>query len=136
MKIKYGELINKHRVLIAVGNLVLPRTVSMAIARNIIKIEEELRFVASQRRDIALRHAKKDEKGQFILDEEQKNYTFESEESLCSFLDELNTLEECEVEVSIMKFKADDLQLCDASEKYDSITAVQEASICWMIDYE
>lgn len=136
MKMNYGDIANKHRVLLVVGTLILPRVVSTAIARNITKFEKELVFVSEQRKDIAMRFAKKDEKGQFVLDEEKKNYTFDSEENMQCFLEELNALENCEVDVDVMRFHIDELLLCDTVEKYDSITPLQEASISWMIDYE
>lgn len=136
MKMKYEKIMDRYKVLLAVGKLALPRPVSTAIARNMVNLEKEVSFILQQKRDIANRFAKKDEKEQFVLDETQQNYVFDSEEDKNNFLRELQELEACEVEVDIMKFNINDLQSCDTTDRYDILTPIQEASLNWMIDYE
>lgn len=134
MKMKYSELKERHAILMMVGKLTLPRKASVAISRNLVKFENELKIYNEQDKDIADQYAAKDEKGEFVLD---KNvFTFETEEAKQNFISERKELEETEIEINIMKFKASELDRCEQVERYDILTPVQEASLAWMIDYE
>lgn len=136
MKMTYAEIRNRHANLIVIGKLTLPRKVSVAIARNIIKFEKEMEVYEEQREDIAGRYAAKDGDGKFILDAEGKNYTFESQEKEAAFRQESKELNESEIDIDIMTFKASELDRCDEVERYNILPPVQEAAIGWMIDYD
>ena len=83
-----------------------------------------------QRADIADRYAKKDENGQFVTEQvgDNINYTFESDEKLEAYKDEINDLNETEVDVDIMMFKDTELDKCE-NERYSMLTAVQERCV-------
>ncbi len=130
----YSELTERHTVLLAVGKLTLPRKVSVAISRNIVKLENELKIYSEQDKDIAERYAAKDEKGEFVL--ENNAFTFESMEKKGLFISERKELGETGIEIDILTFKASELDRCEEVERYDILTPVQEASLAWMIDYE
>lgn len=136
MKMTYAEIQSRHKVLIAIGQLALPRKITHAISRNIVRLEKEIKIMNEQRADIADRYAKKDENGQFVTEQvgDNINYTFESDEKLEAYKDEINDLNETEVDVDIMMFKDTELDKCE-NERYSMLTAVQEASIEWMVDY-
>lgn len=133
MKMTYTELKNRHSNLILIGKMTLPRKVSVAIARNIVKFEKELDVYTKQRNDIADRYAKKDEAGNYITDND--NFTFDTEDDKTVFLQEMKELNETEIDVQVMVFKASDLDRCDEVERYAILSPVQEAAIEWMIDY-
>lgn len=133
MKMTYAELKNRHSNLIVIGKLTLPRKVSVAIARNIVKFEKELDVYTKQRNDIADRYAKKDEAGNYITDKD--NFTFDTEENKTVFLQEMKELNETELDVPVMVFKATELDRCDEVERYAILSPIQEAAIEWMIDY-
>lgn len=137
MKMKLKDITNRHNLLLKIGHLTLPRKVSTAIARNLVKLEKETELYNKQRLDIANRYAKKDDKGDFILtkDENVSSYTFENKENEVAFRAEVKDLNETEIDVDIMKFDAAELERCEMVERYDFLTPVQEASIEWMIDY-
>ena len=135
MKMAYAEITVRHGILIQIGKLTLPRKVSVAIARNLVRLEKEIKLANDQRTDIAARYAAKDEAGEFILDETKEKYTFTSPYDEKAFMDEVKELNESEVEVDIMKFGAAELEKCEQIEKYDFLTPLQEASLEWMIDY-
>lgn len=130
----YGDAKIKYELLKKVSGLTLPRKVSVAIARNIMRFEEELKIYEQQDADIAHRYAAKDEKGDFILD--GSSYTFETPENRKDFIRERDELNDTEADIQIAKFQASELERCDESERYDIMTPLQEASIGWMIDYE
>ena len=135
MKMTYGELLNKHAVLMTIGKMVLPRKASVAIARNIQKLEKEVKLYLKQRSDIAERYAKKGKDGQPINEDDK--YVFETPEHEASFLQEAKELNETEIEIdNIMKFKSSELDRCDEVDRYQILSPVQEAAIAWMIDYE
>lgn len=134
MKMTYSELTERHTVLLTVGKLTLPRKVSVAISRNIVKLENELKIYSEQDKDIAERYAAKDEKGEFVL--ENNAFTFESMEKKGLFISERKELGETGIEIDILTFKASELDRCEEVERYDILTPVQEASLAWMIDYE
>lgn len=136
MKMNYAEIRNRHANLIVIGKMTLPRKVSVAIARNIIKFEKEMKVYEEQREDIAGRYAAKDEDGNFVIDAEGKNYTFESQEKEAAFRQESKELNESEIDIDIMTFKASELDRCDEVERYNILPPVQEAAIEWMIDYD
>lgn len=136
MKMTYADILNRHAVLIKIGEKVLPRKATHAIARNIQKLEKESEFYRKQYGDIADRYAAKDDDGNFILDAKKENYTFASEEDAASFRSEAKDLIETEVDLDTMKFKADELDKCDENDKYDILSPLEEAAMDWMIDYD
>ncbi|MCU6763370.1 Uncharacterised protein [uncultured Roseburia sp.] len=133
MKLTYNEITVKHNILMEIGKLTLPRKVSVAIARNLIRLEKELKLAEEQRADIADRYAAKDENGNFVLDKEK--YTFQTVADEKSFLEEAKELNEMEVEVQIMKFQAEELERCEQVERYAILTPLQEAALEWMANY-
>lgn len=135
MKMTYAEILNNNAVLIKVGEKVLPRKAAHAVTRNIRSLEKEVKFFWEQYNDIAKRYAAQDKDGEFILDEKKENYTFASKENEASFHLEAKELRETEVDIDIMKFKAEELDKCDTCDRYDILSPLEEAAIDWMIDY-
>lgn len=134
---KYSEIIVNRRVLMEIGKFILPRKVSVAIARNLTRLDKEMKLYGEQENDIASRYAKKDEDGKIIFKGEKKNeLEFETTENLKRFQSEKKELNETEVEIEIMKFKSSELDRCEEVDRYQILTPVQEAAIEWMIDYE
>ena len=130
---KYTEIISRQQSLLNVVNLTLPRKVSVAVARNLAKIEKEITLYNNQREDIADRYAKKDEQGNYILD--GSNYTFAEDKDKEAFLQEARELNETDIDIDFMKFRAEELDRCDEVERYSIITPAQELALEWMIDY-
>lgn len=137
MNMTYAEIMNRHDLLLKIGHLTLPRKVSAAIARNLVKLEKEFELYNKQRLDIANRYAKKDEEGEFILTAvgDKSAYTFNDTKDEVAFRTEAKDLDETEIDVDIMKFDAAEMERCEMVERYDFITPVQEAALGWMINY-
>ena len=137
MKMKYSEIIINRSILLEIGKLVLPRKVSVAIARNLTRLDKEMKIYGEQENDIASRYAKKDEDGKLIFKGAKGNeLEFEAPDDEKSFRAEKKELNDTEVEIEIMKFKSTELDRCEQVERYDILTPLQEASLEWMIDYE
>lgn len=133
-KMTFNELVNKHQVLMAVSDKVLPRKATVAIARNIGGMEKDMELHYKQRADIVDRFAVKNDEGEYVLDGD--NYTFASDEDRQAFLDEIKQLSETEIEVDIMTFDSAELERCEMVERYDILTPREEAALSWMIKYE
>lgn len=135
MELTYELVMARHAQLMNIGKeMKLPRKVSAVIARNILKLEDELKEINKQREEIAQQYAQKGEDGKFIVDGNQ--YTFEDDEKKLAFLRENNELNHVKVEVNITKINRTDLDKCEEDERYDILTPVQEAALDWMITDE
>lgn len=131
---KYSEMKNRYETLMEVSELILPRKVSVAIARNIFNFRKELEIYNEQDVDIAKRYVAKDKDGKPVLDGNM--YTFAVEEDRENFIRERNELNSAEIDVDIIKFNSVDLDGCYDSDRYEIMTPAQESSIAWMIDYD
>lgn len=134
MKLNYQEMAVKHAVLMKIGDLTLPRKVSVAIARNLVLFENEFKLLDEQKKDIANRYADKDENGNFIVNDNK--YTFKSDVDKEDFTREIKELNEVEIDLDIMMFNEDELGYCEKNDRYDILTPVQEAALEWMITYQ
>lgn len=131
---KFSEIMIKKQSMADVLDLILPRKVSVAIARNLTTINKEIELYNQQREDIAERYAKKDEKGNYVLD--GNNYTFANGKDRQSFIEEVSELNDTDIDINIFKFNVSELDRCDESDRYNIITPSQEVSLGWMIDYD
>lgn len=137
MKMKYSEIIVNRSVLMEIGKFILPRKVSEAIARNLTRMDKEVKFYGEQEGDIINRYAKKDDAGNVVFRDVKKGLLdFDTPEDEKNFLAEQKDLKNIEVEIEIKKFKSSELDKCEESDRYKILNPVQEAAIAWMIDYE
>ena len=111
MRLNYQEMAVKHAVLMKIGELTLPRKVSVAVARNLILFEKEFKLMDDQKKDIADRYADKDKNGNFIVTENQ--YTFKTDADKEDFTREIKELNDVEIDLDIMTFEADELEKCE-----------------------
>ena len=131
---KFSEIMIKKQSMADVLDLILPRKVSVAIARNLTTINKEIELYNQQREDIAERYAKKDEKGNYVLN--GNNYTFANDKDRQSFIEEVSELNDTDIDINIFKFNVSELDRCDESDRYNIITPSQEVSLGWMINYD
>ena len=132
MKMTFSDLLVYHQNLLALSNKTLPRKASVAVARNIGKMEKEVELHNKQRKEIAELYAVKKD-GEFVI--ENNSYTFSSEDDKKAFLDEVKQLNEVELDVDIITFDSAELDRCDEVDRYDILTPREETSISWMITY-
>lgn len=138
MKIKFADIENMYAALVNAGNIRLPRAASVAIARNIMTLRPELEVYTGQKDEILKRYAALDADGNPITQEladGRVQYAIDKEKR-CIFTEEIEELNNIEIDVAVRRFPASILDMCDASDRYDVLTAAQEADIAWMIDYE
>lgn len=138
MKIKYADIENVYAALINAGNQKLPRAASVAIARNIMTLKPEMEIYTGQKNEILLRYAALGADGNPVtqeLPDGRIQYAIDMGKKK-EFEDEIDELNRIEINLDVKKFPASVLNACDESDRYDVLTAAQEADIAWMIDYE
>ncbi|MCD7764377.1 MAG: hypothetical protein LUI14_14580 [Lachnospiraceae bacterium] len=130
MKLTFSELVRNHQYLMEVGNLVLPRKITVAIHRNLALFEKEIETMNKQRLDVVNRYALKDEKGNPVI--RDKQYCFASDEDKEAYLTEQHDIDETEFDLNIATFDESEFDRCEEVERYDIPTAVQEMKLDWM----
>lgn len=89
----------------------LPKKISYAIAKNMAKIESELKIYNSERQKLIDKYAHKDEQGNVQID--RNNNLKIMDEHIKDWNKEINELLDIEVDVEIHKFNIDDLYNSD-----------------------
>lgn len=111
MKLTNQKIVNDATALATLTQKQLPIKVSYAIAKNISKIESELKIYNSERQKLIDKYSVKDEEGNTIIDE---NNTLKIQvEFLEDWNRQLQELLYIEVDVDIHKFNIDDLMYCN-----------------------
>lgn len=107
MKLINRKIVEDSNFLGALTQKQLPIKVSYALAKNISKIEVELKIYNDERQKLIDKYSIKDEDGKIVIDE--NNQLKISEEHLEAWNKDINELLEIEVDIDIHKFKIDDL---------------------------
>ncbi len=132
MKMKYIDAVNRHSNLMKLGKKVLPRKINVAIARNLVKLEDEMKALQSQPEDIASRYACKDADGEFIKNGDQ--YTFATPEDKEAYYKEFKDFMESEIDINASTFEEVELDKCEEEgSKFDMLTSLELAYLEWMI---
>ena len=127
MKLTNRKIVNDANFLGALTQKQLPIKISYAIAKNISKIESELKIYNKEREKLIDKYAEKDDKGENLIDE--NNQLKILDEHLQTWNKDINELLDIEVEIEIHKFKLDDL----LNSNID-ITAAELMLIDYMIE--
>lgn len=107
MKLTNRKIVNDANFLFNITQKTLPVKISYAIAKNIAKLENELKIYNQERQKIIDKYCIKDDKGNNIVD---KNNNLQiSNENLEAWDKEINELLNIEVDINLHKFKEDDL---------------------------
>lgn len=111
MKLTNRKIIDSTTTLNSLAQKQLPIKVSYAIAKNVSKIENELKIYNSERKKLLDKYCIKDEEGKNKIDE--NNQLKIKDEHLKDWNKEINELLDIEVEIDIHKFKESDLMCCN-----------------------
>lgn len=133
MKMKYFEVQKRYEDLLSVKKLTLPRGAMVAIARNIMALSKEIKFIESQKLEIAEKFAKKDENQKIVV--VNNVIEFENNDSFLEFRNEFTEMLNEEVDVEVATFGSSILEKCDESDRYDLLSIEKEMELSWMIDY-
>lgn len=126
MKIKNRDLFNF--VNAGIGDKHLPTRLSFVIALNAEEASKKVKICEEERTKIAEKHAKKDENGRPIIEEDR--YIFEDLEVWNRDMQELlNT----EVDCNMTTVTLDDVAKCDEPE-FDNLTVHEMSLIKFMIE--
>lgn len=108
MKITNRRLVNDANFIGGLTNKQgLPIKISYAIAKNVAKIESELKIYNNERQKLIDKYAVKDDKGENIVYE--NNQLKIADENMNEWTDAINELLDIEVEIDIHKFNENDL---------------------------
>ncbi|GAA0100823.1 DUF1617 family protein [Paraclostridium bifermentans] len=121
MKLTLRRLVSDAAQMGAIANKQgLPKKISYAIAKNMAKIESELKIYNSERQKLIDKYAHKDEQGNVQID--RNNNLKIMDEHIKDWNKEINELLDVEVNVEIHKFNIDDLYNSDCDmTPYDFI---------------
>ncbi|WP_286149562.1 MULTISPECIES: DUF1617 family protein [Bacillota] len=107
MKLTNRKMVDNSSLLATLTQKQLPIKVSYALAKNISKIESELKVYNKERLKLLDKYCVKDEDGNDVIDE--NNQLTIAAEHMDSWNNDINELLDIEVEIDIHKFNIDDL---------------------------
>lgn len=107
MKITIRKILNDTNSLAVISQKQLPIKVSYAIAKNIKKLESELKIYNEERQKLIDQYCIKDNEGNNVIDE--NNNLKIADEHLDAWNKEINELMDIEVDIDIHKFNLDSL---------------------------
>lgn len=107
MELTNERMVNDAGLLGALSHKALPVKVSYAIAKNISKIENELKVYNEERQKLLNKYAEKNEKDEIIMNED--NSLKIAKEHIDDWNKDIKELLDIKVEIDIHKFKFDDL---------------------------
>ena len=107
MKLTIRKILNDTNSLAAISQKQLPIKVSYAIAKNIKKLESELKIYNKEREKLIDKYCIKDDEGKNVIDE--NNNLKIADEHLEAWNKEINELMDIEVDIDIHKFNLDSL---------------------------
>lgn len=107
MKLTIRKILNDTNSLITISQKQLPVKVSYAIAKNIKKLESELKIYNKEREKLINKYCIKDDEGKNVIDED--NNLKIADEHLETWKKEINELTDIEVDIDIHKFNLDSL---------------------------
>ncbi len=107
MKLTNRKIVTDANFLGALTQKQLPIRVSYSIAKNVAKIESELKVYNNEREKLIDKYCVKDEEGKNIIDE--NNQLKISDEHLDNWNKDINELLDIEVDIDIHKFNVNDL---------------------------
>lgn len=112
MKLTNRKIVNDSNFLATLTQKQLPVKVSYAIAKNISKIENELKIYNIERQKLIDKYCVKDEEGNNVIDE--NNQLIIADENMTDWNNAINELLDIEVEIDIHKFNINDLMHSNA----------------------
>lgn len=105
MKFTNQELLNNIGALRSVAQKQLPVKISYAIAKNISKVDAELKIYNKERQKLVDKYAEKDNKGQPKIDKNNQYHI--KKECLASWNKDIQDLLSIEAEIDVYKFSVD-----------------------------
>ncbi len=107
MKLTNRKILQDAQFLGSLTQKDLPAKVSYAIAKNVSKIESELRIYNSERKKLIDKYCIKDEDGNNVIDENGQFVI--ADENMNDWNDAINELLDIEMDIDIHKFNINDL---------------------------
>lgn len=105
MRLSNRKILNDINTLVAISQKQLPIKVSYAIAKNINKLENELKTYNQERQKLIDKYCLKDENGNNVVDE--YNNLKIADENIETWNKEMNELLDIEIDIDMHKFNLD-----------------------------
>lgn len=115
---KIGEAIDLEKKLMDISGKRLPVKVSYSIARNLSELQKISESFESARLSMIRQYGEKDANGE-ILSDDQGNVKISN---MNAFIVEMTNLLDSEEDISIRKIPVEELEKCDESNEYDSLS--------------
>lgn len=109
MNIKAKQLMDSVDVLKKISDMNLPISLSYKIAKNIMKIEEELAILNKEKQKLIDKYGEKDEDGKIKSDESGRIRILD----ISSWTTEYSALEDLQIDIDLTVIPEDDLLSCD-----------------------
>lgn len=115
---KIGEAIDLEKKLMDISGKRLPVKVAYSIARNLSELQKISESFESARLSMIRQYGEKDANGE-ILTDDQGNVKISN---MNAFIVEMTNLLDSEEDISIRKIPVEELEKCDESNEYDSLS--------------
>lgn len=109
MNIKAKQLMDSVDVLKKISDMNLPISLSYKIAKNIMKIEEELAILNKEKQKLIDKYGEKDEDGKIKSDESGRIRILD----ITSWTTEYSALEDLQIDIDLTVIPEDDLLKCN-----------------------
>lgn len=139
MKMKEREVLEHCRELNRMGHLVLPSKLSFAISCNLEKLTREADRVEKERTKLCRRYADKGEDGDPVTVDSVSNGEVSKEYKMTKenrelFGKEYDAVLDTEIEIEIRSVKMEEVERCEAAERYSIPTVAQIRSLSFMLE--
>lgn len=124
------EVISMFNDLSSIKKLKLPAIVGRAIAKNIDKLQSEMKYIDEQILKIKENYAEKDVDGKAVIAGGEYKMS-ETDKMKC--IEEQNEFFDASAEIDFVKIKEEDLDKCELSERFDVLTVEQNCAVLFMI---
>ena len=129
MKVKNSEIVDFFQKGTDIVALKVPRRLYTAVSLNVAALQEAARVYEGQHKDILSEFAKKDDKGEFIID--KNSYVIKDTKG---YGESMQDLLEVEVTAELQTVSEATLDLMEEKDKFDALTGQQLAAIEFMIE--
>lgn len=129
MKMKLAEVRVAHANLMALSYKKLPHKLAYAVAKNLMKLESELKLIEERRMEMITTYAVKDEEGNPVI----KDAKYDLGDNKEAFNKEFMEFMETETEVDIHTISCAELDALE-NPRYDVLTASEMIALNFMLE--
>lgn len=130
MKMRLSEVRIRRMSLMGISNKKLPNRLAYAIAKNLMKLQDEDDLIEKRRVSIAECYAEKDELGNAVIEKGAYKFTDENKKIFSEEFEEFVTTE---TDVDVYKVSSDVFELLEDA-RFDALTPAEMVALDFMIN--